>query len=93
MLEKVASLPLAKWAYTNAPGIRHIGPVAQDFHAAFGVGADDKHIATVDADGVALAAIQGLNHKLEEELQTRDAEIRELRAIIGELRRAIAKEQ
>jgi hypothetical protein len=40
--------------------------MAQDFHAAFGLGTDDKHIATVDADGVALAAIQGLNQKLEE---------------------------
>jgi len=35
--------------------VLHLGPVAQDFHAAFGLGADDKHIATVDADGVALA--------------------------------------
>jgi hypothetical protein len=34
---------------------------SQDFHAAFGVGTDDKHIATVDAEDVALAAIQGLN--------------------------------
>jgi uncharacterized coiled-coil protein SlyX len=40
--------------------------MAQDFYAAFGVGPDDKHIATVDADGVALAAIQGLNRKLQE---------------------------
>jgi hypothetical protein len=40
--------------------------MAQDFHAAFGLGTDDKHIATVDADGVALAAIQGLNEMLEE---------------------------
>jgi len=50
--------------YTLDP--RHIGPMAQDFQAAFGVGADDKHIATVDADGVALAAIQGLNEILKE---------------------------
>ena len=41
--------------------------MAQDFYAAFAVGPDDKHIATVDADGVALAAIQGLNQKLEEQ--------------------------
>jgi trimeric autotransporter adhesin len=40
--------------------------VAQDFYAAFALGTDDKHIATVDAEGVALAAIQGLNQKLEE---------------------------
>lgn len=39
---------------------RHIGPVAQDFYAAFGVGEDDRHISTTDADGVAMVAIQGL---------------------------------
>ena len=34
--------------------------MAQDFYAAFKVGQDDKHIATVDADGIALAAIKAL---------------------------------
>ena len=48
-------------SFRSDPDIRHIGPVAQDFHAAFGVGADDKHIAAIDRDGVALAAIQALN--------------------------------
>jgi hypothetical protein len=75
VLAKLAALPIATWSYTNSPGIRHLGPVAQDFKAAFGLGEDDKHIATVDADGVALAAIQGLNQKLEKELRERDAEI------------------
>lgn len=66
VLEKVAALPMSRWTYKTAPGVEHIGPVAQDFHAAFGLnGKDDKHIATVDADGVALAAIQGLNEKVE----------------------------
>jgi len=72
ILSKVAMLPIARWHYTNAPGIRHIGPMAQDFQGAFGVGSDDKHIATVDADGVALAAIQGL-HELLQEKDTRIA--------------------
>ena len=44
-------------------------------HAAFGLGTDERHIATVDADGVALAAIQGLNQKLNE----KDAEIQALK--------------
>jgi hypothetical protein len=69
ILAKVAALPLSRWNYTNAPGARHLGPMAQNFQAAFGLGADDKSIATVDADGVALAAIQGLNQKLEEARQ------------------------
>jgi hypothetical protein len=81
VLEKVAALPLARWNYKAAPGAEHIGPVAQDFHAAFGLnGRDDKHIATVDADGVALAAIQGLNEKLEVRGQKSELRIQKLEA-------------
>jgi hypothetical protein len=77
VLEKVSALPITEWKYkVEADGTRHLGPVAQDFHAAFGLnGADDKHIATVDEEGVALAAIQGLNQKLEQDARERDAEI------------------
>ena len=61
--------------------------MAQDFYAAFGVGPDDKHIATVDADGVALAAIQGLHQKLQE----KDAEIRALNRRLEQLEKVIFK--
>ena len=64
-LEKVAALPITTWSFKDDPRTRHLGPMAQDFHAAFNLGFDDKHIATVDEGGVALAAIQGLNQKLE----------------------------
>ena len=67
VLEKVAALPISKWNFKEDPSTRHLGPMAQDFYAAFGVGSDDKHIATVDEDGVALAAIQGLDEKVEQE--------------------------
>lgn len=81
VLDKVVALPLARWNYKEAPGLDHIGPVAQDFHASFGLnGDDDKHIATVDADGVALAAIQGLNEKLEERSQTLELRSQSLEA-------------
>jgi trimeric autotransporter adhesin len=92
ILEKVAALSIQTWAYTNdSRGTRHLGPVAQDFQAAFGLGADDKSIATVDADGVALAAIQGLNQRLTEELKRRDMENSELKRSIEELRRMFLK--
>jgi hypothetical protein len=97
VLEKVAALPITRWQYTNDPAITHLGPVAQDFHAAFGLGCDDKHIATVDADGVALAAIQGLNQKVESEnaalraeLQRRDTELSQLRERLQRLEQALA---
>ncbi len=61
VLSKVAALPLAEWSYkSDGSQIRHAGPMAQDFHAAFGLGADERHITALDAAGVALAAIQGL---------------------------------
>ena len=75
VLDKLAALPISEWSFKSDPSIRHVGPMAQDFYGAFGLGIDDKHIATVDADGVALAAIQGLNQKLEE----KSAEIQALK--------------
>ena len=68
ILAKVVALPVTTWQYkTEKAEVRHLGPMAQDFHAAFKLGADDKAIGTLDEAGVALAAIQGLNHKLEQE--------------------------
>ena len=57
VLAKVLAMPITSWAYRTDDKTRHIGPMAQDFHKAFGLGGSDKSIATVDADGVALAAI------------------------------------
>jgi hypothetical protein len=66
VLERVAALPVLRWNYiAEDDAVQHIGPVAEDFRAAFGVGAGDG-IATVDADGVALAAIQALNAQVKE---------------------------
>lgn len=68
VLEKVAALPLSSWNFkTEDAAVRHMGPVAQDFHTAFGLGATDTSIATVDTDGVALAAIQGLHGRSREQ--------------------------
>jgi trimeric autotransporter adhesin len=76
VLDKVAALPISEWKFKTDKSVQHIGPMAQDFKAAFNVGTDDRHIAVVDEGGVALAAIQGLNLKLNE----KDAEIQMLKA-------------
>ena len=61
LLEKVVTLPITEWNYkSEGSGVRHVGPMAQDFHAAFGLGGDDVSISTVDASGIAFAAIQAL---------------------------------
>src|SRR5205085_1503568 len=68
VLGRVVSLPIETWNYlSQGPATRHIGPMAQDFHTAFGVGEDDTHINMVDANGVALAAIQGLYQLVQEQ--------------------------
>lgn len=86
VLEKVARLPVQEWQYKSETGsVRHIGPMAQDFWEAFHVGQGETTIDAVDPDGVALAAIQGLNQKVEEQA----AEIRELKALVGRLARQV----
>ncbi len=93
VLDKVVALPLSEWTYqADEERSRHVGPMAQDFRAAFGLGADDKHIATVDADGVALAAIQGLNRKVEVQraaMEQKETEITELQRQNAELLRRL----
>ena len=87
ILEKVAALPLSTWKYkTQDAGVRHIGPMAQDFKAAFAVGESDIGITSVDADGVALAAIQGLNQKVENSAQRAAAGMLALQAENAELK-------
>jgi trimeric autotransporter adhesin len=87
ILAQVAALPISTWNYRAEDAtVRHIGPMAQDFYAAFGLGANDISIGTVDADGVALAAIQGL-HQLS---QAQEAEIMAQKAELAALTERLA---
>jgi hypothetical protein len=70
--------------------------MAQDFHAAFSVGRDERHIASVDADGVALAAIQGLREIMrekDEETARLQEENKILAARLEEIERALGLNQ
>ncbi len=75
LLGKIAELDITKWNYKSDKETEHIGPTAQDFKAAFGVGSDDKSISTIDPSGIALAAIK----ELYSQLKAKDKEIAELR--------------
>jgi len=76
VLEKLAALPVSTWNYKgDDPAVRHMGPMAQDFAAAFGLGDDDRVINLLDANGVAMVSIQALYRRLRQ----LEAEVAELR--------------
>ncbi len=67
VLARLVDLPVQSWNYkAEGPGVKRLGPTAQDFYAAFGLGSDDKHISGVDAHGVAFLAIQALYRVVQE---------------------------
>lgn len=85
VLAKVGELPVTEWEYKHDPNRRYFGPMAQDFHAAFRLGEDDKTINTLDADGVLFLSVKGLM----EELKVRDKAIDELKSEIRALRQQV----
>jgi len=89
VLARLMAMPVYTWRYrAEVSGALHMGPTAQDFHAAFGLGDSDTRIATVDADGVALAAIAALARKVEQRnatLAEQDRELAALESRVGEL--------
>jgi hypothetical protein len=67
VLEQVVQLPVSTWRYHwDPPHVRHLGPMAQDWWKAFGVGENDRTICCTDANGVAIVAIQALHRELTE---------------------------
>ena len=88
ILDRIARVPISFWTYkTDSLKARHMGPMAQDFYAAFGLGDSNRVISPLDAAGVALAAIQALNEKLAE----RDSKIEMLERRIDLLTSSVAK--
>ena len=88
VLRRLANIPITAWNYKSQDdSVRHMGPVAQDFSAAFGLGEDDVSISTVDADGVALAGLQGAYQLLQE----KDAQIISLEARVAALEAIVAQ--
>jgi len=79
LLNKVLALPITRWNYKGeAVNIQHIGPMAQDFYKAFMLNNDSLGITTIDEGGVAFAAIQALNQKLETENGRLKSELAEI---------------
>lgn len=91
ILARLAAVPVSTWSFSDEPGVRHIGPVSEDFHSAFALpGHDPRHLAVTDVNGVALAAIQALVARSDEQrlaieqLRQRNEELERLiLALIG----------
>lgn len=90
VLARLREVPVSTWRYVSEEdrAVRHIGPMAQDWHAAFGLGTDDESINMSDFDGVNLAAIQALEARTTEQaerIRSLEAEVAELRALVESL--------
>lgn len=100
ILESISLLPITEWSFNVDPDVRHIGPMAQDFREAFGLGHDDRFISTVDAQGISLAAIQELNRLLQKQttriasleatITDRDTEIQSLKTALLDIASRLA---
>ncbi|HNW97448.1 MAG TPA: tail fiber domain-containing protein [Bacteroidales bacterium] len=93
ILTKLIQVPISRWSYKSQDAsIEHIGPMAQDFFAAFGLGEDNKHINTLDPDGIALAGVQQLaidNIKQQKLIDIQKIEIDDLKARIEKLEKLL----
>lgn len=91
VLAKLARMPIREWNYkSQAAAIRHVGPTAQDFREAFGLGEDPLRISTIDADGIALAGVQALEARTREQHAGLVRDNSDLRQVVEQLRAEIA---
>ena len=97
-LMKIKQMPIESWNYKSQDAsIRHLGPTAQDFHAAFGLGESETRINTVDIDGVNLLAIQALERRTaalknaQTQLREKTAELENVKSELAEMKAKMAR--
>lgn len=100
LLHKLAKMPVQTWVYKEEVGHpRHVGPMAQDFYGAFGLGTNDVTINTLDIDGVNLAASKALERRTSElmeksrRVEKLETEVEELKAAMRRLEQRISKQK
>jgi trimeric autotransporter adhesin len=86
VLSKLSRIRIQSWRYLGTSAV-HVGPVAEDFRAAFGLGEGTTKIATVDAEGISLVAVQALERRTARLQEEND----ELRAELAALRQQVQK--
>ncbi|HET7232594.1 MAG TPA: tail fiber domain-containing protein [Longimicrobium sp.] len=84
LLARLRQVPVNRWSYlAEGAQVRHLGPFAEDFRAAFGLGVDDISIGLLDIDGVNFAAAKALDARTTAQgeqiraLQAENAQLRE----------------
>jgi hypothetical protein len=91
LLGRIAAMPISTWGYkAQARSIRHLGPTAQDFARAFGLGETTRGIDSIDSEGVSLAGIQALDKLVkaqQRQLRTQQRELNGLKAQVAKLQR------
>jgi len=93
ILARLRLVPVSTWRYLDEEdrATFHIGPMAQDWHRAFGFTRDDRTINMSDIDGVNLAAIKALEARTAEvarlraELDATNQRLSDLEAIVRQL--------
>jgi hypothetical protein len=95
VLARIRGVPVTTWSYTGeSGGVRHMGPFAEDFRAAFGLGTDDTSIGHLDISGVTFAGVQALDARtqgMQTTIAEQAREIGELRSDNASLRAANAR--
>jgi hypothetical protein len=77
ILDRLARLPISLWTYGwDHPSVRHLGPMSQDFAAAFGLGWNEHGMEPVDCNGVLTVAVQ----ELVKRVARLEAELEQLRS-------------
>jgi len=91
ILLQLQSVDILRWNYkSQTPEITHIGPTAQDFRAAFGVGQDSTAISSIDPAGVALAAIKELD-RTQQELASKVRQMEQMSLKLDELQEQVSE--
>jgi len=98
VLTKVRDIPVTTWNYiAEGKQVRHMGPFAQDFYAAFGLGTDSASIGMIDINGVNLAAIKALEQRTAElqaaqaALEAKSERLDQLEARVARLEKLLSK--
>jgi hypothetical protein len=93
VLERLSRVPVSTWSYkTEKGGVRHMGPMAQDFRRAFGLGTDDTSIGLLDEAGVSLAAVKELHAQTERQQRKLDTQAARIAALERRLDALIREE-